>query len=496
MSQVAHALKDSLSVAAVSLALVTTAAAGEMMPAGSSPESGLAGVWRIIAAVPAPWVKAHRLTKAEAPLIEYAVEFKDHEVKGPKPLACPAATYSSGVGYAREWFGGRMASDATGAMAAALHLSPQPTTFRVICAGAARDYYIDDSADMVMAEGDVIYTLERPTGMDPEQYQAGYSGPSFDCTQARATGERLICIDAALAKIDAKLGEAYAALGREETPAGFANMQTGERAWVAYVMKSCGANAAMPDNTGDKNSIIECLATAYGDRADLIGALSVEKAGALMLEPRIRFRARQGPDTEESDITPFMSGGPEAGAFNAAIAKALKPGQWRMDDKALFRYGRDVNGAKLYAYRSYAAARFDARVVSLSIATSDFVGGRDEEYARSSFNWDVARARPIALNDVFAPGATWQQFALDFSMKALKKQIADDNMPADLDLSNVHATIANGANWLWGKDKATVMFTVVMNSGMPANPTDIDIPYTALKPYLKPDAVVLATPPG
>jgi uncharacterized protein YecT (DUF1311 family) len=485
-----------LSVAAVSLAVATFATAAEMMPPGPSPESGLAGVWRIIGAAPAPWVKAHRLTKAEAPLLEYAVEFKDQEVKGPKPLACPAAKYSSGVSYAREWFGGRLANDASGAMAGALHLSPQPTTFRVICSGAARDYYIDENADIVMAEGDVIYTLERPTGMDPEQYKAGYSGPSFDCTRAAATGERLICIDAALAKIDAKLGTAYAALQQQETPAGFANMQAGERAWVAYVMKSCGANAGMPDNTGDKNSIIECLSTAYGDRADLIAGLSVEKAGALVLEPRIRFRTRRAPDTEESDIYPFMSGGPQADTFNAALFKALKLDQWRMDDKALFRYGDDVNDMKLHAHRAYAAARFDARVVSLRIATSDFVGGRDEEYARSAFTWDVGRARPIALSDVFVPGAAWQKFALDFSMKALRKQMADDNMPADLDISDVRATIANGANWLWGPDKATVMFTVFMNSGMPAMPTDIDIPYAALKPYMKPDAAVLARAPA
>ena len=125
----ADAMKKCLPVAALVLALATSAAAEEMMRPGPSPESGLAGVWRVIDAKPAPWAKAHRLTKAEAPLLEYAVEFKDHEVKGPAPLACPAAKYSSGVSYEREWFGGRLANDATGAMAAALHLSPQPSTF-------------------------------------------------------------------------------------------------------------------------------------------------------------------------------------------------------------------------------------------------------------------------------------------------------------------------------------------------------------------------------
>ena len=76
------------------------------------------------------------------------------------------------------------------------------STYRVVCGTEVRDFYFDDNADLVMVQGDVIYTLERPTGMDPQQYKAGYSGPSFDCAAAKTTGERLICADAALSKSD------------------------------------------------------------------------------------------------------------------------------------------------------------------------------------------------------------------------------------------------------------------------------------------------------
>ena len=179
----------------------------QMMPPGPSPESGLAGVWRVIGAQPAPWARPRRLTKADAPLLEFAVEFRDGEVKGPPPLACRNARYSSGVTYIDGLFGGKLAGDRDGKMTAAVHLSRgSPTTFRVICGNVSRDYYIDDNADMVMAEGDVIYTLQRPTGMDPEQYKAGFSGPSFDCTEAKTAVEQLICIDAQLSKSDTKVG--------------------------------------------------------------------------------------------------------------------------------------------------------------------------------------------------------------------------------------------------------------------------------------------------
>src|ERR1700691_2698610 len=127
-----------------------------MMPAGPSPESGLKGVWRVIRAETAPWARAHTLKKAETPLLEYAVQFKDGEVTGPAPLACNSAQYSSGVTYGDGLFDGRLKGAREDAMAAAAHLSRgSATTFRTICGNVQRDYYIDDDADMVMAEGDV-----------------------------------------------------------------------------------------------------------------------------------------------------------------------------------------------------------------------------------------------------------------------------------------------------------------------------------------------------
>ena len=143
----------------------TSAAAGPMMPAGPSRKSGLKGVWHVIAAEVGPWAKSSRkLTKADAPLLEFAVDFEEGEVKGPAALACGRAKYQSGVAYHNEAFGGRFASGQDGALAKKLALSdPELSTYRVICGMAARDYYMDDHADMKMADGDVVYTLERPT---------------------------------------------------------------------------------------------------------------------------------------------------------------------------------------------------------------------------------------------------------------------------------------------------------------------------------------------
>jgi len=162
-----------------------------------------------------------------------------------------------------------------------------------------------------------------------------------------------------------------------------------------------------------------------------------------------------------------------------------------MDDKSLFRYGNDVNDQKLHARRVYTVDRFDERVVSIRIATSDFVGGHDEEHYPTSFGWNMTKARPISLDDVFAGGGNWKKFALDYCKKELAKRTKDDGLPADLEDSELPKQVADGADWSWGKDKAIVTFNVFLLSGMPSVGYAVAIPYKLLKPDMKPDAPVL-----
>jgi uncharacterized protein len=471
-------------VALVTALLASAAWAGPMMPPGPSPESSFAGVWRFIGAENAPWAGARKLAKKDAPLLEYAIDFEPSEVKGPAPLACKGAKFQSGVTYQGEMFGGRLADG--GAKRLAL-TNPGVTTLRVTCGARVRDFYVDDQADMKMADGNVIYTLERPTGMDTEQYSAGFSGPSFDCTKAKTQGEKLICTDAGLAASDKKLGEAYRALKATLSAESFATFQAGQRAWLAFTMKSCGADAPSPD----AGSVTDCLKTEYDGRIELLETAKVARSGPLTIEPRLRFRTRATPSTEESDITPQMLGGPEANAFNAFIARTLRSDRWRMDDKTLFQYGDDVNGMKLHAHRFYSIDRFDPRIVSLEVSTSDYVGGHDEERSDRSFTWNVRAGHPVSLDDVFAKGADWKKFLLDVCTRYLRREIDHDGVPGNLAASDLPKQIADGANWSWGRDAATVTFAVFMDSGMPVNTYSASVPYKVLKPYMKPDAPVL-----
>jgi uncharacterized protein YecT (DUF1311 family) len=479
-----------LAIAGVIVSLAFSAAhAGPMMLLGPSPEAGFAGVWRIIEAKPAPWVKPRKLTSKDVPLLEFAVDFADGEVKGPAPLSCPDVKYSSGVTYRGEAFGGALAGDKAERLAKRLHLRGQISTYRVVCGTGVRDFYFDDNADLVMLQGDVIYTLERPTGMDPQQYKAGYSGPSFDCAAAKTTGERLICADAALSKSDKALGEAYSALKRELSAASFATVVTAQRAWLDYVIDSCGANVPTPETPGDKGVIIECMSTEFADRVNLFSDLKVDKAGAGVLEPRMRFRARVKARLAESDVYPWMTGGRGAAAFNTFIFKTLLLGRWRIDDKELFPTDEDFGAMRRSARRVYTAVRFDDRIVSFQVSTDDFAGGNHDLLGQRSFTWDLAPARLITLDDVFAPTSDWKAFVVARCKEELHKQFAEREAP-DPEDAEIADSLAESRNWVWGADQATVIFIYGTIGGLSGGEFDVDIPLAALKPYMKPNAPV------
>jgi len=474
------------------LALSAPLASAQFMRPGATPESGFAGTWRVIAAAPAPWEHASRVEGAKS-LLEYAVKFSEGEAKGPPALACEHAKYASGVTGPDDLFDGKLKS--TGADAAAkLGLTDAAiTTYRIVCGEKTRDYYVDANANLKTYEAGIVYTLERPTGMETARYEPGFSGPSFDCARARSAGEQTICRDAALSEADRKLDAAYRRLKSTMTAASFATVQKSQRDWLAYVAKSCRADGPMPEDAGDRNTLQGCLEDNYVDRAGRLEAAKVVKAGALALEPRMRTFTRARPDTEESDIYPWMSGGREADAFNAYVAKALKLDQRRMDDKDLFPFGDEVADMKLSAHRTYSVQRFDARVASLQIQTFDYTGGAHEVIGESSLNWDVKHGSAFALKDVFDDAKPWRKFAIEFCMRDLREQSAGQEA-LDPERSAVESVVGDEANWLWGTDAATVHFTVYTVASFAGGEFDVEIPYAELKPYLRADAPVVTAP--
>ncbi len=461
--------------------------AGPMMPPGNSPDSGFAGLWRVIDAQVAPWKPPHALTRKEAPLLEYAIEFADRRTTGSEKLACMDARYSSGVTYLSEAFGGAIAADKEGRIAKALSLSnPSITTYRLVCGSTVRDFYVADDADLKFAEHDVVYTLERPTGMDPEQYKPGYSGPSFECVGARRTLDRLICIDAGLSKADSTLGAIYGGVKRSFSPASLASISAAQKAWIASLAPSCGAEGALPDSGGPRNNVADCLKTAYDQRINLLSGLKQAKSGSLIIEPHVRFRARRS--ASEDDVYPVMSGGAEAGPFNAFIASILHTDRWRTDDRTLFQQVSDDQDQRLQASRTYTIARFDGRIVSFQIATDDFTGGNHDALAQRSIIWDLVKARSLTLDEIFVRGSKWKEAVIAACKRDLQRQLSERG--GEIDDSEIAAAVSNSSNWLWKRDAATIVFVIDTVGGLAGGEFEVDVPLKTLAPFLRPDTPV------
>jgi len=470
--------------------LAGNANASSMMPAGNVPEAGLKGIWRVVRARPAPWSQLQLHSARDAPLLEYAVEFADGTVKGPPPLACKTAVYSSGVSEFPEAFSGHLAKDTSHAAAAKLELSePNLSTFRVICGKTVRDFYVDDESRLLWAEGQILYVLERPEG-DPDQYPVGYSGPSFDCVQAKSTLEHLVCRDASLSKSDSAMGAAYDALQKSETRESFETVRAAQKAWLAYVTKHCNAGGAMPGTYGDRKTAVDCLADLYDERSQLISELKTANAGTLKLEPRMRFRARPKPAAAESDVYPWMSGGKPASAFNAYIAGQLHLDKWRIDDRNVFPDDADLDDVTLIARRSYSLAGFDSRIVSVQIATRDFTGAIRDVLGQISLTWDMKTGRRVLLKDIFAPASQWKAAVTNYCRRELERQFAERGATDQPDAAEIDSTLSADTNWLWSRDKASVVFADVTIGGLAAGEFDVDIPLKDLAPYMKPDAAV------
>jgi hypothetical protein len=63
-------------------------------------------------------------------------------------------------------------------------------------------------------------------------------------------------------------------------------------------------------------------------------------------------------------------------------------------------------------------------------------------------------------------------------------------MDVDLASSGLEGAIANGAHWLWGTDRAIVLFDLLINGSLDDAGYEVAIPYSTLRRFMRPDAPV------
>jgi hypothetical protein len=457
----------------------------------SSPDADFFGFWRVIGAAMAPWTPPRALKAGEAPLLASMISLDDGAVNGPPPVACKPARYLGAQTALSDVFDRRLDRDNYVDQGAVLGFMAGAETEHVVCGGGARDYYRTHGGDLLFALGDTIYRARRPKG-DPRDFKPGYDGPGFDCVTAANAAQHIVCDDMRLSALDRTMMAGYKRLGAAETPESFATVRAAQEAWRVATARRCDAGGVLPAHSDDVAAIRDCLTALYPERAALFDAARVAKAGALTLEPRMRFVLREKPLFVETDSYPWLTGGPAAASFNAYVAAALRQDSERIDPGHLYVPPHFPAGIALTARRVYVVARADARMLSLQVRTDDYTAGTHDHLHEFSINWDLAKRAPIGFVELFPFDKDGLQFATDFAMKDLTRQFDAEPPPQQADVAGV---IADPRAWLFAADAAIVHFNAYSIADFSKGAFDVAIPYAALKDYLRPDAAPLATAP-
>lgn len=459
-------------------------------PAGDpSPDPSYRGLWYVIEATPAPWSGRLALTAGQAPLRSYLISFDDGAVTGAAPLACSPALFHFTFVTSATMFDGRLDKAKADAWIKTMGFDPSRRieTQRIFCGGARFDYYqTDNRADLLIAVGDIIYRLRRPEG-SMSDLKPGFAGPSFDCLDASRAAEQMICADVHLAGLDRAIGDALKRLQRTETQVSFATVKAAQRDWRDYTVQRCGAGGALPMDSDALQAMHQCLYDRYQDQAPVFADAIVVHVGAGTLEPRARFTTRTAPPRFDMDLYPWLTGA-AAAPFNAYVARLLRLDRWAVDDTQYFSVADLAPDQSAWARRTYKLVRFDSRVIGLAVLAIAFNAVGEQSLDELSLNWDVAKGAPIGLADLFRAGSDWQRFVIDYCLTDLTHQFDASNPPPREAVARV---VADPGAWLFEPDKASVRFspgTVAPDAG---GEYGVDIPYAALKDYLRPDAAAL-----
>jgi uncharacterized protein YecT (DUF1311 family) len=300
--------------------------------------------------------------------------------------------------------------------------------------------------------------------------------PSFDCAQAATVIDRMICGDPRLAEADRKLADTYARVQRELSPESFATAREAQRAWLPR-RGACTQGIKIAGEKLSAEEASQCLVDLYERQGYLID-IPVKPLGGLTLEGRVRTRKWRRPDTDESDVYPWLVGSPAAkpAAFNQAILKNM-----HLDTHPFAQAGFDNEPGLHFDFdRSYQLHHVDARLISLEmfIHHEGNIGhGWQEQY---TVNWDLAHDRPLDLDALFADGK-WKAAIVAYALDDVKDAVQD---PGSL---IYEASVDDPSAWVFDDDGAVIRFGHGERS-MAGASAEVTIPYDVLEPYLRPDA--------
>ncbi len=465
------------------LAILLSAVIGSAA-AAQAQTSVFDGHWRIVAAEPAAW-SAERNTPA--PLLRSGMIFREGTALLPPRAFCDKPQRSESWIPSRWLLGGEMSGQTLRAFYRRHGITEGANLNGMVltCGDQETRLVLAEEGRALLAHEGWVYTLRRRQGvLETQNGKPGgdaafleRANAGFDCGRAASTVERLTCGYPDALEADAAMARAYEALRVTLGPAAGEALKRAQTAFNEDRALSCGAQGYMPKDMSLRGDMERCLAEVTAARAAYLGSLAPASAGPLRIEPHLATATRRKkPGRNESwrasgwiaqDARPVLTGAtPEVTrAFDRILRDEAGYGQPLIPPNQDFEGGRE---------RSYVVHGLDERFASLLVTTRSDTGTSTPP-AIVAINVDLRTGRSVRLDAIL--DVTRAGFA-----EALATAIGDQAQDGAYLAANRDA-IASGEEsiWAFAEDKAIVSWRL----GGGAPPEEVEIPATALAPFLK-----------
>ena len=217
-----------------------------------------------------------------------------------------------------------------------------------------------------------------------------------------------------------------------------------------------------------------------------------------MLELRFDLGGLSLDSTRErisGELVPHLAGADTARVekFNQAVTNLVarhtgefkKAAAERAREAAAAKQDVSPPSAQLIDY-SVTAANKD--FISILFSFSEETGGQHPNNSTESFNYDLNRNAPVSLAYLFNRNSNYLKVISGHSIRELEKLITDDNY-GEIE-SGAGPELKNFHSWNIAPAGLKITFDTYQVGSYVDGPYEVVIPYSVLKPIIKPDGLL------
>ncbi len=141
---------------------------------------------------------------------------------------------------------------------------------------------------------------------------------------------------------------------------------------------------------------------------------------------------------------------------------------------------------------SYHTAFADKNLISLLVWTYQFTGGAHGNSLSTTFNYDLQNGRMIKLADLFQPNSNYLKMISGYCITTLTKELGSEGIDPEWLRNGAGPKAENYKSWNITPDGLQITFDAYQVAAYVFGPQEVIVPYSSLKPILKPDGPLAA----